>query len=542
MKNTNIIYSIFLLLGIAFLGCTEEENDISFVNAVTAPSGISALASITQDNTGLVTLTPLGSGVSNYTIIFGDGSEDEKDITPGNSVEHIYAEGSYEITIIGYGPSGLQTETTQSLVVSFNAPENLDVIIENDAGISRQVNVTVTADYAVLFEVYFGEEEIEEPLSTNIGETVSYVYEAPGTYTIRVIAKGGAIETTEYEEEFLVTEILQPIVSAPTPPSRSVNDVISIFSDAYANEAGADYFPDWGQAGQGSGWTSFDLDGDTMLQYINLSYQGVVLGAETDLSDMEFLHLDVWTTDVTSIETSLIRPGPEEKPFSNELMADAWTSIDIPLSEYTDQGLTIGDIFQMKFVGTPWAAGTVFIDNIYFYRAATELIEFPLGFESTSLDYTWTGFGASDFSPIPADVVANPDQTGINTSATVVEIQKTSGAQTWAGASMPLSGIVDFTDGTTVKLKVWSPRSGVPIRFKMEDTTSPLDSNNSPTVFVEVEVNTQSNNAWEELSFDLTTDSSFSTSIEYYNVIIFPDFGSSGAGENFYFDDIVLTN
>ena len=46
-------------------------------------------------------------------------------------------------------------------------------------------------------------------------------------------------------------------------------------------------------------------------------------------------------------------------------------SIDIPISDYTDQGLTVTEIFQMKFVGTPWATGTVFVDNIYFYRAST---------------------------------------------------------------------------------------------------------------------------------------------------------------------------
>jgi hypothetical protein len=26
--------------------------------------------------------------------------------------------------------------------------------------------------------------------------------------------------------------------------------------------AGTDYFPDWGQAGQGSSWAEFDLNGD----------------------------------------------------------------------------------------------------------------------------------------------------------------------------------------------------------------------------------------------------------------------------------------
>ena len=37
----------------------------------------------------------------------------------------------------------------------------------------------------------------------------------------------------------------EPTVNAPTPPVREALDVISIFSDAYNNIAGANYNPDW---------------------------------------------------------------------------------------------------------------------------------------------------------------------------------------------------------------------------------------------------------------------------------------------------------
>jgi hypothetical protein len=36
--------------------------------------------------------------------------------------------------------------------------------------------------------------------------------------------------------------------------------------------------------------------------------------------------------------------------------------------------------------------GTVFIDNIYFYKAPAALIEMPIDFESTTLTYPWAGF------------------------------------------------------------------------------------------------------------------------------------------------------
>lgn len=162
---------------------------------------------------------------------------------------------------------------------------------------------------------------------------------------------------------------MAPIASAPTPPTRTSADVIGIYGSKYTNLSGTDFFPDWGQAGQGSSWAEFDLNGDKMLQYIKLSYQGIQF-TTTNISSMQYLHMDIWTADVNAIETFLIRSGME-KAVKKNLTANAWNSIDIPLTEFTSQGLSLNDIFQFKFVGDGWAAGTVFIDNIYFYKNPT---------------------------------------------------------------------------------------------------------------------------------------------------------------------------
>ncbi|MBT8294289.1 MAG: hypothetical protein KJN70_13525, partial [Eudoraea sp.] len=76
--------------------------------------------------------------------------------------------------------------------------------------------------------------------------------------------------------------------------------------------------------------------------------------------------------------------------------------------------------------------------------------------------------------------------------------------------------------------------------FKIEDSSSPPDGNGNPTVFAEVEVNSTVASGWEELLFDMTAPvaGTFNTSISFDTAIIFPDFGSGGLGESFYFDDI----
>jgi len=453
MKKIKYIISTFFVL-LLIWNCTDDEN-LDFLNDVVAPENVSALFQVTQDNSGLVSITPNGQGAVSFNILYGDGdgTEEPTEVNAGETVTHTYEEGTYTVNIEAVGITGLKTQVTQPLVVSFKAPENLVVLIENDVAISKQVNVTANADFAVSYEVYFGETGNDDPVVANIGETVSYTYQDPGTYTIRTVVMGAAIQTTEYIEEFVVTEILQPVVSAPSQPNREDQDVISIFSSTYTDVSGTNYFPDWGQGGQGSGWALFDLNGDEMLQYINLSYQGVALadGTFVDVSGMEFLHMDVWTSgDATRIETSLINNTPggaTEAPVWSDLTAGEWTTIEIPISDYTDQGLTVTDIFQLKFVGDPWAAGTVFIDNIYFYKPSSV---------ATVPDYNAPSptYGAGDVMSIFSDSYTSVGISELNpnwgqtTTLTPVDI---AGNNIWLYESLNYTGIVtDYGNPTNL--------------------------------------------------------------------------------------------
>ena len=375
MKILKYLLSAIIIIG-SIIACSDDDSNFN-IDDIAAPVNISAAVRVTQDNTGLVTITPLGEGVVNYNILFGDGSEPTGTIQPGQSVNHIYAEGSYEITVTANGLNGLTTTITQPLVVSFEAPQNLVVTIENDATISKRVNVNATADFAMYFEVAFGEPGNDEPVSANIGETASYTYQEAGTYTITVTAFSAAIETTSYSEEFLVTAILQPLAPAPTPPARAEGDVISVYSNAYTNIAGTDFYPNWGQS---TTFNQINVGGSDIIQYGGLTYQGIQLGTPADASAMEFLHIDVWTADSNDARISPISSGPNETAYDLDLTQDQWTSFDIPLSTFTDQNplVNLADIIQFKFDGNP-TGGTIFVDNLYFYRAAST----PFSLEGT---------------------------------------------------------------------------------------------------------------------------------------------------------------
>lgn len=364
MKVLKYTLSLALLV-VAIYSCSQDD-DIVNINEIAAPTNVSAAVRVTNDNTGLTTLTPLGDGAVGFVIEFGDGSEPSEIIQPGKSVNHIYEEGSYEMTVKANGLNGLSTTVTQTVEVSFQAPENLEVTIANDPTISKQVNVNVSADYALYFQVDFGEEG-SEPIEGNIDDTVSFVYQETGTYTITVTAFSAAIENISYTEEFEVTAILQPLKAAPKPPSRSEDDVISVYSDAYTNIQNTDFYPDWGQS---TTFNQITIDNSEIIQYGNLNYQGIMLGAPADASAMEFVHIDIWTADDNNAKISPISSGPNEAAFELELTPQQWTSFNIPLAYFTDQNpsLNLADIFQFKFDGDP-AGGTIFIDNLYFFRA-----------------------------------------------------------------------------------------------------------------------------------------------------------------------------
>ena len=128
MKKFKFILSI-VLLTVVLGSCKKTYDDVSFVENASAPSKISALFEITQDNTGLVTITPNGEGSTAYDIYFGDATTIPAKVKPGEKTTHRYAEGVYNVKVVSYNATGKTTEATQQLTVSFKAPEDLKVTL-----------------------------------------------------------------------------------------------------------------------------------------------------------------------------------------------------------------------------------------------------------------------------------------------------------------------------------------------------------------------------------------------------------------------------
>ncbi|MFN5421908.1 MAG: PKD domain-containing protein [bacterium] len=186
-------------------------------------------------------------------------------------------------------------------------------------------------------------------------------------------------------------------------------------------------------------------------------------------------------------------------------------------------------IFDLGTPGDGSANYTYYFDDISQSIKADEL-GIPLSFESSSLTYSFTNFDGG-----AASVVSNPSITGINKSNKVGKMIKGPGGAFWGGSFIELPSAIDFSQGKTFKVKVFSPRVGAKLVLKVENK----DDYN---INFEKEATTTTSGAWEELTFDY---SSINTANSYHKVVLIFDMGTVGDGSGdytYYFDDINLTN
>ena len=551
MKQIRFIVSACIAL-LVFTGCSDDDQISYALQNISAPTNVEAVFDIAQDDTGTVSVTPTAVGASSFNVFYGDTEgETPTQVSPGETVSHVYGEGTYELRIVAVGATGLTSELVRVVTISFTPPSDLAVDISISDTNPFQIEVAPTAENAAVFDIYYGDAENEEPQTIMAGETATHIYAETGDFTVRVVARGAGSATVEYTEVVTISGASDPIGLPITFDIPTVNYAFGTFSGASfevvenPDPSGAN--PVVSKVG------AITNSGNT--------YEGGAfdLGTPVDFSGTnKTIFMKMWSN--VAVPVLMKFEGGVNGERQNEVSVDhngtGWELLSFDFANdavksYIDGTQGVGEPFVptgqyatlVLFIDGPGTtAGTFYIDDIE-QEAALVAPQLPIDFEGTGFDYTWIGFGAADgSSPIPAGVIANPDASGINTSANVTFITKTDGAQVWAGASLNLAGPIDFSQGTTINVKVWSPRAGTPILLKIEDSTSPPDMNGNPSVAAEVQVPTIAAGAWEELSFDLSTSGSFNASNSYDRIIFFPDFGTTGQNEDFYFDDIAIAS
>lgn len=523
MKNFKY-FGWLLFLSLFVLSCEDEDEFENFAENASAPENISALLDVTQDNTGLVTITPTGEGVSHFDVALGDGNTIEA-VSIGESIQHTYTEGDYTLGITGYNTTGQDTEASIPLSVSFQAPVLTETpVVVADPLVSNGVMITVNADYAVSYDVETGSDAVEPKLNNPIGSTVKYAYPAQGDYEIVITVKGAAIEKTSYTVTFTSEEIQSPVSSAPAVPTRNSSDYISIYAGDYDNISGVDFYPNWGQSTQ---FNEYDLSGDMMLQYQNMNYQGMDFGGQIDVSALEFLHFDFWSPDMAQIQVFAISASTGENFVTVDLNDSEWTSADIPLSAFTDLGIAMTDLFQFKFVD-PIGGGTVFMDNIYFYTSAPSA---PSGPAPTPTQAA--GAVISVHSSAYTDITSTEWNPGWGQS-TDLETVELDGVPTLHYTQLNYTGIVldyenptDISSMDYVHFDYWTPDAGL-IGFKTVNTSMP----DGATKESQVDVTDITYGEWVSVDIPL---SSYTTDPSGITQLLFASDGAEVYIDNLYF-------
>ncbi|MCR9286693.1 MAG: T9SS type A sorting domain-containing protein [Bacteroidetes bacterium] len=162
-----------------------------------------------------------------------------------------------------------------------------------------------------------------------------------------------------------------------------------------------------------------------------------------------------------------------------------------------------------------------------------------LDFEDSATSTTYQYFG-SVLDPNVQEPIDNPDMSGINTSAKVMEHVKPDGAETWAGAfpnGLPIA--VDLSTSIQICLDVWFNEPGN-LAIKLENS-----STGGPNWITTEEVTTTQ--TWVEVCYDIQAPSiedPFQPAFGniYDGLVVFFDFGTSpsGADRLYYFDNVVV--
>ena len=524
MKALKYLLSVGIVLAVTF-GCKKEVNDdVSFLNSGAAPDKLTALFDITQDNTGLVTITPNGEGASRYEIFYGDGNNAPATVLPGKHTQHTYAEGVYNVKIVGHTLTGKSTEATQALTVSFRAPENLEVTAAVDPADNFKVNVTAKASYETLFKVYFGDVANEVPQSFLEGATISHTYAAVGDYTVKVVALSGGVATTEFTKTI---SIVDPVLLPMTFESATINY-------AFTNFGGGDVTIIDNPQSNGIN-TSAKVG--RMVKNAPEVWGGsvITLGEPIDFSANKVFRMKVFSPRVGArvllkVE-NVADGGISFEKEATTTVANAWEDLvfDYGTINTANSYQKVVLIFELGTVGDGSPNFTFLFDDIRLTNTIPGLIALPLDFENTSVNYSFFNFDGGD-----ATVINNPQSSGSNNSAKVVRMIKNPG-QPWGGSLITLSEAIDFSANKIFRMKVFSPRAGAKVLLKVENAAN-------AALNYEKEVMTSVANAWEDLVFDY---SAVNTANDYNNIVIIFELGTQGDGSanfTFLFDDIRLVN
>ena len=181
-----------------------------------------------------------------------------------------------------------------------------------------------------------------------------------------------------------------------------------------------------------------------------------------------------------------------------------------------------------------------YFDDVVINTGSTVVCTNVLDFEEAATTTNFQYFGGS-LEGVLNNIIANPNPSGINTSAMVAEFIQGGDAPEWGGAfSNPDPTVpIDLTSATEICLKVHRPAAGnLNLKLEQPGGGAPAWEQVQETTAI---------NEWEEICFDVTQGSAVDPNIVaagavWGRLVLFFDFNTPGSGTDVlnYFDDVVI--
>lgn len=237
----------------------------------------------------------------------------------------------------------------------------------------------------------------------------------PGTGTITCVATNGT-DSTEYTVTFVEQG---PGEAAPTPPARAEANHVSMYSNAYTNQA-ISGFTVYNVNASVSDYTIPNAGGDICLESTPAApgdaFAYEYFGIGMDLSNQDTMHVDLYldaAAPAGAVFQAKILQGPSSAWAGDTIFTvdlglippGTWYQADIPFSNSSNPSLTVDNIELVQIFAAGPVGYTLYMDNIYFHNNT------PLGVSE---------FDIADFKVFP-----NPSNDNWNISGNT-EITKVS--------------------------------------------------------------------------------------------------------------------
>ena len=284
-------------------------------------------------------------------------------------VDGLTAGTEYTFTVtVSDGVNNVSQNIVVTPVGDTEPPVMGEARLESNTWNSAIINVAATDNKGVT--AYYVVEKAADYIATDGKITVEGLTAAT-PYTFHIKAKDAAGNISNNQAEVVFTtdaHSLVPTTAAPVP-TLPENQVKSIYSDSYTFAPASlnSYNDCW--------WECPTMTEEVISEnhYLHYDlYRNGIIGAqfaETSMSLMEKIHIDIWASAAGSIKFRPITNGGPNTPKTLNLAAQQWNSFDIDLSEYA--GHDWSKVFQFAIEGYQdggLVGEHISVDNIFFYR------------------------------------------------------------------------------------------------------------------------------------------------------------------------------